>query len=188
MNTAYDTSTMEYKGHSYTVSLHYDYDMGAPWKEHDGHGEIRESSTPHRHREGSKCAGEWPMNDPDRHCTQFYYDAAATMRKARAEGWGLGPDAMTAIAARLGRAPTRREVIAASVRADFEYCSGWVNDEWHWVWIEVEDDETGESTTLGGLQSDDDTYLEEVARELAEELHRAHAIDNRFADAMACGI
>jgi len=172
--------TIELNGRTYTVRIESYNDMGAPWEENDGHGIVSEWTT------RSKRAGELVLH-ADR-SRRRYYDLSATLKTARADGWGLNDDARAALAARIGREPTKREVVAEAVRLDYEHLRGWCDDEWQWVGVIVLDDTTGEQSSVWGFESTDTCGLEECAEELAQELDRAHAIANRFADAMACGV
>lgn len=75
--------------------------------------------------------------------------------------------------------PSAKAYAAAAAMADYNRLRDWCNDKWCYVGVIVEtlDDEgepTGETASLGGVESDCDEYLAEVARELASEL--AHAI------------
>jgi hypothetical protein len=62
--------------------------------------------------------------------------------------------------------------------AEYEHFRRWCNDQWHYVGVVVtrlegsEDEgfEEGPSASLWGLQSDDETHIAEVAKELANEL------------------
>lgn len=167
---AYETGTFVHNNRNYHFSLYYDDHMGAPWKEHDGHGPVSD----HLHHafgmgsKPSKAPGErilyWERG------TYRTYDVAEATRIAKRDGWGLGKDDEAALAQRLGRAPTRKQIIAEAVQRDFDYIRGWCTDEWHWCWMEVTHPDTALTAILGGLVSSEDEHLEEVRRELAEEV------------------
>lgn len=168
-----DTLTIELCGRAFEVQLLADDGMGAPWDEHDGHGIIRDGS---RHTEGmsDKLPGERPMNDAGMREVQFFYDVAQTMRVARRDGWGLPDDARAALAQKLGRAPTAREVTAEAVLRDFEYCSGWARGAWQFVGVSVriinaDGEPEGDAQSVFGVESLGD-YWREVARELAADI------------------
>jgi len=177
--------TIELNGRTYTVRIESDNDMGAPWEENDGHGVVSEWTT------RSKRAGELVLAVDQRYGLngkRRFYNLSATIKTAHADGWGLNDEARAALAARIGREPTKREVVAEAVRLDYEHLRGWCNGSWYWVGVIVSDDATGEQSSLWGMESDDGGGLEECAAELAQDMDRAHAIANRFADAMACGV
>ena len=88
----------------------------------------------------------------------WLYDIAATMEKARRDGWGIGAEARATLAAKLGREPTARETAAAAVESDFNYCRGWLEGRYSWVSIRAavfdrEGDEIGDAW-LGGVEWD----------------------------------
>jgi hypothetical protein len=179
-------NTIELNSRTYRIDTPDDQDMGAPWNEHDGHGIVSDWVTRDKH------AGEWLLSS-DRHSKRFY-DHAATMKKAKAEGWGLGADRLATLTAKLGRTPTKGEITAESVRFDFEYLSGWANDNWHWCGVvvtDITDDKDAPidyTFALWGIGSEDDDFIEETAQDLAEQAYRAYAVEHRFRDAMACGV
>jgi hypothetical protein len=180
------TDTIQLNGRTYRIDVEPDQDMRAPWEEHDGHGIVSDWVTRDKH------AGEWLLHS-DRHSKRFY-DFEATMKLAKADCWGLGDERLAALTAKLGRAPTKGEITAEAVRHDYEYLRGWCNDEWHWVGVcvtDITDDihaETSYAYALWGIGSEDDEYIKETAQDLAEQAYREYAIENRFSDAMACGI
>ncbi len=119
-------------GHSVRVSFHYDNGcMGYPWKEHDGHGSIRQVST--RYGRPEKRPGERVIHS-DRG-EWWLYDVQGAIRTARADGWGLADDALAALRAKLGRAPTPGEIAAASVERDIDYCTGWLTGRYFWCGV-----------------------------------------------------
>lgn len=193
----YDGDIIEKNGHKYRVNIEADQDMGAPWEEHDGHGIVSGWTT------RDKGAGEWVLC-ADRGSKRFY-DFAGTMKLARKDGWGLNDEAKAGLAARTGKTVaelTEGEITAESVRRDYEYLKGWCNNDWHWCGVivtDITDDEYAPndySNALWGIgNSDRGIYLEEIAHELIGEHECHHAeqekqtrIENRFQDALNCGI
>lgn len=150
--------TIEVNGKTFSVRIENDTDMGEPWKEHDIHGEVSDWTS----RE--KKPGELVLcSDRGRY---RYYDFAASVKKAKVDGWNAAP---------YNDNETKGERAAKAARADFERLRQWCNDQWYWVGIIVEElDEEGEgtgaSTSLWGIESDSEDYHEEVAKELAEQL------------------
>ncbi|MFC5509289.1 hypothetical protein [Bosea massiliensis] len=163
-------------GCAYRVEIEHDEDMGPPWEEHDGHGIV--SAWTRR----DKAPGEVIIARDG--ASRRYYDVAETLAQARRDGWGLGPDGLAALASRLGRSPTRREVAAEAVRQDCDRMRQWCADVWHWCGVIVKQldedgEETGETRSLWGIESDSGDYLDTVAGELADEM------ESERADAMA---
>lgn len=160
------------------IALKHDESMGEPWKEHDGHGEVSEQRY---HRFG--CGTRPPKRAGERllYWERGYYrlyNFAATMKKAKAEGWGLGKEDEAELAAKLGRTPTPREIIAQAVERDFDRLRAWCNNEWHWIGVAVTlEDENGNELgheSLWGIESDGD-YWREVACDLSNRLLETHA-------------
>ena len=136
---------------TYTARIEHDEDMGAPWKEHDGHGPVSEwVSRP-------KAAGERVLSR-DRESFRFY-DFAEAVKIAKRDGWGPGTPAEAA-------------------EKDFEAMKGWANDEWTWCGVVVSVAYDGvmldkHAASLWGIDlnhpSGDNSYLLEVANELLDE-------------------
>jgi len=164
--TALDSFDFEHNGRSYTAEIHADEDHGAPWEEEDGHGPVSDWTT------RAKAPGEMVLKQ-DRN-SRRYYDFAAAVKIARRDGWGLSPEERQRLAADLGREPTRGQIVRAAVLADYENLRRWCNDEWHYVGVVVRPADAcrccGPSASLGGIESDAGDYLQEVAREMAEQL------------------
>ena len=75
-----DWETITVQGRDFAVMAERDDAMGEPWVEHDGHG-IVSGWTSRDKRAGERVLSQYRGSFR-------YYDVAATMRKARAEGWG----------------------------------------------------------------------------------------------------
>ncbi|MBN3762368.1 hypothetical protein [Burkholderia sp. Ac-20365] len=180
---------IESGGFTFRVKIVADTDMGAPWKEHDGHGEVSEWTG------RDKRPGEIVLCTDRR--SRRYYDWQVSMKIARRDGWGLCDEDKTALIKSLaapgivgrgthqgigrpGRDPakplTQGEITAEAVRRDFAYLRGWCNDDWQWVGVVVELlDEDGEviddvNDSLWGIESGADDYLRETAQGMAEGL------------------
>lgn len=71
-----------------------------------------------------------------------------------------------------------REYAAGAAMRDFDRLRAWCNDQWQYVGVVVElvddnNEPTGETESLWGLESDDAEGMEETAHELADEIiHR----------------
>lgn len=150
--------TITIDGRDYEVTIAGDYDHGAPWDEECGHGPVSDWTG------RAKEPGELVLSqDHGRYC---YYDFAEACRIAKRNGWSTAE-----IEARKARGEkiTAKEQ-AAAARADFERLRAWCDGRWYYVGVVVSD-EDGHQDNLWGIECDAGDYLEEVARELAEELH-----------------
>jgi hypothetical protein len=163
----FDGATIEgtHNGFRFVATVHHDSDMGAPWDEHDGHGPV--SDWVRR----DKLSGELILCE-DRGFKRFY-DFAEACRIARRDGWGCkdGRKAGESLCAYAARA----------ARHDFEVLRAWCNDEWTWCGITVQafnldgEELTGEyDFALWGIEMNypgsDNSYLSEVANDLAQEI------------------
>lgn len=162
-------SHFEIDGFSFRATLHRDEDMGPPWKEHDGHGIVSDWRPRH-----SKRAGERQLTE-DRYGSARFYDVAATIAKAREEGWGIGEAERAELAAKLGREPTPREIVAEAVERDFRHLQEWCNDDWEWAIVQVmlldeDGHDTGITESVGGVESNAGDYLDTLAEENAREI------------------
>jgi hypothetical protein len=159
---AYDTKTHDQDGSSYRIEWFYDEDMGAPWDEHDGHGEVSDWTT------RDKKPGELVLSQ-DRSLKR-YYDFQGAVAKAKAEGWNIAPYTW----------PSKGAQAVAAVLADFHHLKGWCDDQWHWCGIRVtllddEGEETAISTSLWGFEAGTkaaDEYHADVIQELIGEVAR----------------
>ena len=159
----YDNDKFERGGRTFTFRTEFDDSHGAPWEEDDGHGVVSEWTT------RDKAPGERVLH-ADR-SSKRYYDIAATMQIARKDGWGLCDADKAKLAAKLGRAPTRGDIVAEAVDRDYEHMRRWCADLWQWIGVIVEHAETGESESLWGIESESGDYLETVAHELADDIN-----------------
>ena len=167
MRKLYDGDTIEIDGRSFTVAFPYDDFGRVPGEDDDGVGIVSEWTT------RDKAPGERELC-ADRRSKRFY-DFAATMRKARKDGWGLTDDDKAKLAAKLGREPKKGDIIAEAVERDFDRMRRFCNDQWSYVGVVVTDDETGERDSVWGVESDCDEYLSEIAHDMARSLNSQHA-------------
>lgn len=178
--SAYDSFTFERNGRTYRAELHYDPDHGAPWEEEDGHGPVTDWTR------RDKRPGEMVLIRD--HGMSRFYDFAEASRIAKRDGWGLCPDEIATLAARLGRTPRAGDIRHESVMCDFDRLRRWCNDEWHYCGVVVtcEDDGDDDSASLWGIESDCEDYIREVAEDLAAEIEsRIAANDATIARAIA---
>lgn len=170
----WDGDTFEHKGREFKVTFPREDSQDTPWDWSDGHGVVSEWTT------RDKSPGERVLI-ADRH-SKRYYDIAETTKIAKRDGWGLGTKELAALAQAVGRMPTHKEIIAQAVERDFEYLRGWCNDDWTYVTVAVEHEESGETEYLGMAESSNNDYLDTCARELADE------ISSRLDDEMVADI
>ena len=162
-------NTITVQGVTFQVSTEHDGDAGSPWDRECGHGPVRRLM----YAELKKRPGERALSVSARGYS-LLYDFAEAVKIARRDGWGLSLEDKAKLAERLDRSPTPREVCVEAARLDFERMRAWTNDEWSYVIVLVTAP-NGETASLGGVESDDDdddddAYIEQTARELAEEL------------------
>jgi len=175
MTETYQSEEQTHQGRRIRVAWYRDDSMDAPWKEHDGHGIVSDWT------QRDKRSGELILSE-DRGSKRFY-DFAATVRKARGEGWGLAPDSLSGLAAKIGRPPTSREVTAESVRLDFENLRSWCRDEWCFVGYVVTIEGTSYEESLWGIES---TAIDEETQELFAAAREWIEREDREAFAAAC--
>jgi hypothetical protein len=156
--------TIELHGHRYQVSVDPDPDAGAPWEECDGHGVVTDWA------QRAKRPGERVLAN-DRHWHR-YYDIAASTRIARRDGWGLDAERTAALARRLGRIPTRRDIASEAVDQDYRFLRGWCNDEWAYHIVTVTDPTTDEYESMGWVEGYDPDHVGAVIAALACDLER----------------
>jgi hypothetical protein len=169
------SDTIEVKGIVFNVSFDYDDISEYPWDCCDGRGPVRISNNPHRDGKSDKRPGEVPMNSPSRNEYQFYYDWQEAIKIAKRDGWNAQPY----------DAPNKAE---RAVKADFDYLRGFINGDWQYVTVTVENVETGESgesENVGMVETYKDYHLE-YAKEIAESMADSAIKENEEADYWRC--
>lgn len=165
---------VEHEGFTIRATVHHDSDTGAPWKEHDGHGDVSEWTT------RDKLPGERILATS--RSSYRYYDFAGAMQKAKDEGWGQLIPYRTPGIARL-----------AAVEQDFRALKAWCDDEWFWCGVAVTVTKAGVALTgeydhaCWGIEANypgngDNAYLTEVATDhIGEALEAAKKEADRIA-------
>lgn len=158
--------TFDHRGHTFRLTTEHDDCIGEPWKEFDGHGVVSDWTT------RDKAPGERVLVTDRNH--RRYYDVTATQKIAKRDGWG------TADGRRDGE--TAAQYRARAIDADFRFLQGWCLGEWEYVSVGVilldeDGEETGEREYLGGVESSSYDYIEQVGRELADEIIARVEID-----------
>jgi len=149
--------TIEVQGLTFKVELVPDTDMGPPWEEHGRARHVSDWTTrPKRPGEMELCC--------DRSHKRFY-DFRGACQTALKDLWDAPP---------YGEG-TARQRAARAAMADCNYLRRWCNDQWWWAGVVVtllddDGDETDYSDSLWGVESDAGEYLEEVAKEVANEI------------------
>lgn len=174
-----DSETITVQGRDFAVLLESDEDYSRePWNEFDGNGIISEWTSRGKH------AGERVIaRDGSRH---RFYDFAATIRKAKIEGWDTAPDGIG----------TRGEKALRAVEADFDRWRRFLSGDWEYIGVivaPIDYDENDEPIiddsrvqSLWGIESDGN-YWREVATELAEEIiaiDQTETDERRFAQSL----
>ncbi|MDK3074094.1 hypothetical protein QO034_13310 [Sedimentitalea sp. JM2-8] len=148
-----DTIEWTQDGFTVTAKIEHDPFTGAPWEEHDGHGNV----TGWEHR--AKLPGEMVLCE-DRGLRRFYDFQGACK-----------------IARRLGVfSPCPIRHAAQAAMRDFRVLKAWCDDEWFWCGVVVTVSRNGielATESLWGIECNypdsDNSYLGDVARELATE-------------------
>lgn len=189
-----ETIEFTHNGRDYVATIEHDESHGAPWEEHDGHGDVSEWTT------RDKLPGEIVLTT-ERHGKRFY-DFAGACKIARRDGWGFMPGGLKTEKLRNGywratgaglvshsrdinaatsdvykrhrASMTARQYAAGAAMADYECLRKWCNDQWFFCGVVVRRKDAceccGMSERLWGIESSAGDYLEDVARELAEQL------------------
>lgn len=165
------TFDFEHEGKQFRAFIESDDDATPPWDRECGHVDVSEWER------RNKAPSEVIINE-DRGSRRFVCIREA-IAKATREGWGLNGAPLAALEEKLGRKPTKREVIAEAVRIDIERMRAWCADEWEYIGVCVclldsEGSPIGDkySAALWGIESDCDDYIQEVARDMASDALR----------------
>ncbi len=166
----------EHAGLSFRCEVETDNDIAYPWREYDVHGVIRETHS-YYGRPEKKPSEVILLNERNRPI--YLYDVPASIKKATLESWGLSEEKIAELTILLKRTPTKKEIIAESVRQNMEYVREWLIGDRFYEQIEVyriddEEKRIGESAFLSGIESGYDKssqqYIKECAFELAGEI------------------
>lgn len=146
-----------FEGLAFLVDIESDQDHSAPWEEEDGHGPVSDWTT------RDKRPGEMVLNQT--RGAKRFYDFAAAVKQAKAEGWNAAPYYPPG-------EETKGQRAHKAATADFDRLKAWCDDRWQYVGVIVTcTDLPGQpSASLWGIESDAGDYLDEVAEELAAEI------------------
>ena len=162
--------TITVNGREFNVELTHDDCMGPPWKEHDGHGDVSEWRQQDYAGNIPTSPGERVLWRDSRGWDALVYDWQGAIAKAKADGWGLCDDELRKLADKLGREPTAGEIRERAVQRDFDYLRRYCAGDWWFSVITVTDPISGFYECIGGVESDCDDYVNELAKELAEQI------------------
>ena len=160
MSDCYKTRDIEQNGTTYRVEFIADYDMGAPWEERDGHGVVSDWER------RDKKPGEVVIASD--HGWKRFYDVAAATHIAKRDGWGVSNADTSNL--------TPAQITAMAVQHDMECMRDWCNDVWHWCGVSVfpltegGDELRSKTESLWGIESDADSYFDEVIAELIAQI------------------
>lgn len=140
----------------------YDSDSGPPWANPEEDAPLMRYGHDYRRYNAEKRSYEWPIED-HRGGTHFFNWKLATQR-ARAEQWNAPPY----------DAP---DPVTRSVQHLFDYYKAYINDDWHYVGIEVRlVPHPQYKHAVWGFETCKD-YHKEAVSELASELVRMYLDD-----------
>lgn len=159
----YDGDTFKRNGRTFKIEMPYDDCGRVPWEDDDGAGIVSEWTR------RDKAPGERELCSA--RGNKRFYDWQETTVKAKRDGWGLCDDDLAALESRLGRKPTRKQIVAEAVARDFDRMRAWCNDQWHYVGVVVTEIESGETESLWGIENDCHDYLRDVAHDRADEIN-----------------
>jgi hypothetical protein len=149
-----------HKGITFQVETMRAEGHGAPWEEDDGRGIVTDwlyyPDDPNLRKLGNE----------GRDGNARYFDVAATRAKAKADGWGLSDEDR----AKLPKRATKAQILDAIVEGEYRFLNGWCSDEWEYIGVIVSLPGTGIDASLWGIESNAGDYLQEVARELADQI------------------
>lgn len=185
-NTPYDSFEFTHHGHKFIARLYYDEDHGAPWDESDGHGPVSDWVSGRYHFTGHapKRPGQRPIGDSD-HGARRFYDWQEATAIAKRDGWGLAPDDLAALEKRLGRKPTRKQIIREAVQRDYDYLDRWARDLWHWCGVSVAPMQPSYDRLREAVEAAIDVEIDDDARDTLDsvicDLQRALDEDDEYA-------
>ena len=155
-----DSISCSVDGFKAIATVHHDPDLGPPWREHDGHGIVREDLKENK-RPGERVMGQGYARD-----IYFLYDFAATVKKAKAEGWDAPPY----------KTGTKGQQAERAAESDFRNMQAWLDDKWTWCYVLLTVYKNGiklGSASLCGIECNypesGNSYLCDAANELLDE-------------------
>lgn len=153
-----ESDTLEIDGFKVRATIYADDDAAPPWEREDGHGPVSDWR-------GNGLPGEFVLCR-DRYAAR-YYDHAAALALALADGWGV----------KGGQLPdeSAKDYAARAVQADFERLKAWCDDQWSYVGVAVTVSRGGVVLTgkyahaVWGIESDCPDHVSEIATGLIGE-------------------
>lgn len=165
----FDGDTFDHDGHTFQVSFPWDDCRDLPWEREDGHGPVSDWRRAGWRGYASKAPGErllcWD------HGSGRFYDFAEACRIALRDGWGFGGKSASDW---MASGMSAQQVAAKAAEEDFNRLRRFCNGDWGYCGCVVSllnaDGSPMAESSLWGIETDAEEYLEEVAHELAGEL------------------
>ncbi len=179
--------TFEHKGYTFRVKISYD-ENDQPWEQEDGHGPVTDWVRRAKH------PSEWVLCSD--HGSSRYYNFQEAMQTAKIDGWDTPPYGVG----------TKGERALRAVTADYDYLRKWCSGYWCYVTLHVTllKEEgfgflvaTKYEDVFGGIACDHSQNgpWMECAKDMADDLisqaerdAEDERVENRFRDAMECGV
>jgi hypothetical protein len=153
-----------HKGITFKVETMRDEGHEAPWEDDDGRGVVTDWLN--IDADTADAAKLRQLGHEERDGSARYFDVAATRAKAKAEGWGLSDEDR----AKLPKHATKAQILDAIVEGEYRFLNGWCSNEWEYIGVIVTLPGTGIDASLWGIESNSGDYLQEVARDLADQI------------------
>lgn len=178
----YDGCEVERGGYTFRVNFPCDEDHEPPWDDGDGQGIVSAVGVTRPKKPGERVLFK------DRHHDRTYFDWEGSIQKAKSESWGLSDEEVEKLKGKLGKYPTRGQIVEAAVQRNFEWMRRWVRDEWEYVGIQItllRDGKEVSSETAWGFDNDDLTSLSTETHwmidQMLGELREQKALDEKAA-------
>lgn len=186
MSYEYHHDTVYVDDIKFNIHLERDDYPETPWADYEPLGAVRDSHNTSTHYDG-KAPGEVRIQSRRaRYSYVYYYDFQVAVAKARVEGARPPEKEMEQLVAlthkKFNRPPTRSEIAEAAVWQEIRRFQDWLDNDWHYAYVTVKvcDSNEDEINTdeldldgfdpdvpgIGGVESDDDDYIKEVAKEI----------------------
>lgn len=157
-----------HRGVQFTRRTEADHDQSPPWDRSDGHGVVTDEITSEG-AAGYEDRSRFKVLSHDGRRTRFY-DLQASRALAARDQWGLADQDLKRARVKYGRDLTPEEVTTEAVDADYQFLRGWCRGHWAYVGVIVEVDGTGLQSSVWGIESTSEGYIEDTARELADQI------------------
>ncbi len=163
----HDGQIIEKCGFKFRVNIENDNDHCPPWEDDEGAGVVTDwvnrSKRPH----------ELLLNANSR--VKRFFDVKATTEKANEQGWGLTEEKRAELREKLGKEPTRKQVIAKAVDLEYKHLKAYCDDDWYYVGVIVTQIFTGKekldyANACWGFESKDEQGIKECAEDFMNQV------------------